>query len=199
MRDLINQVKTGLYLLLLFSVICGLIYPLIITGFAQLIFPWKANGSLIEKNKLLIGSEIIGQSFTESNYFWGRSSATKPFPYNAAASSGSNFGPSNPNFLSTVNARAVMLKQIGGLSHLLIPVDLVTASGSGLDPDISPVAAFYQVPRIAKARGISEQAIKMLIKQSTKHRILGILGEERVNILELNLALDRLFSLKETL
>jgi K+-transporting ATPase ATPase C chain len=191
MKELLNQVTVGFRLLLLFSILTGLIYPTFITGIAQIVFPWKANGSLIKKNNQYIGSQLIGQSFTEVKYFWGRYSATSPFPYNAANSSGSNLGPSNPNFLATINDRVSKIRQ-NTSQNKLIPVDLVTSSGSGLDPEISPLSAFYQVSRIAKARNISEQAIQFLIRDSIKNRVLGILGEPRVNILKLNLALDYL-------
>lgn len=191
MREILNQLKTGFILLLLLTVLTGLIYPTFITCIAQLIFPWQANGSLFEKNKQLIGSQLIGQSFTDPKYFWGRPSATSPFPYNAGNSSGSNLGPSNPNFLVAIKERVSRIKQ-NDYQHKLVPVDLVTASASGLDPEISPFAAFYQVSRIAKARSISEQKIQLLIRNFTRYRVLGILGEPRVNVLELNLALDRL-------
>lgn len=191
MRGLFNQLKIAFRLLLLLTVLTGLLYPVFVTFLAQIIFPWQANGSLIKKNNQVIGSKLIGQSFTDAKYFWGRPSATSPFPYNAASSAGSNLGPSNPDFLVTINNRVTTIKQTN-LQNNLVPVDLVTASGSGLDPEISPLAAFYQVSRIAKARGISEQTIQLLINNSIKKRVLGILGEPRVNILELNLSLDHL-------
>lgn len=193
-KEAINQVKTGVILLVLLTILTGLIYPLIVTGFAQLFFPWQANGSLIEKDGKTIGSLLIGQSFTDVKYFWSRPSATSPFPYNAVNSSGSNMGPSNPNFLETVKERAKHLYAVD-LHHIqLIPVELVTASGSGLDPDISPLAALYQVQRVAKARNIPEQDLKDLIKKLTQVRTLGVLGEPRVNVLQLNIELDNLGS-----
>ena len=168
-----------------------MLYPVIITGIAQLVFPWKANGSLMIGDNKLIGSLLIGQTFSDSRYFWSRPSATSPFPYNAASSSGSNLGPTNPVFLETVKKRTVLFKKSSD-SNQDIPVDLVTASGSGLDPDISPEAAYYQAPRIAKARGISQQRVQSIIRNSIQKRTLGILGEPRVNVLIMNLALDRL-------
>jgi K+-transporting ATPase ATPase C chain len=165
---------------------------MLVTDIAQLFFPFQANGSLITRHHQLIGSELIGQSFTDKQYFWGRPSATQPFPYHAANSSGSNFGPTNPYFLSILQARIAMLKKSNPSQKGLIPVDLVTASGSGLDPDISPLAAHYQAQRIAKARGIPEKKILLLIENLTKDRTLGILGEPRLNVLQLNLALDNL-------
>jgi K+-transporting ATPase ATPase C chain len=189
-REAFDQIKTGLILLVLFTILTGLIYPAVITVFAQLFFPKQANGSFIEQNGKTIGSLLIGQSFTAENYFWGRPSATSPYPYNAESSSGSNMGPSNLNFLATVKERVNQFHTTDSHNNQLIPVDLVTASGSGLDPEISPLAAFYQVPRIAKAHHISEEKIQALIQNSIQNRTLGILGEPRVNILQLNIALD---------
>jgi K+-transporting ATPase ATPase C chain len=189
----LKQLKTGFILLIFFSILTGLIYPAVIAGIAQLLFPWRANGSLIAQNNKIIGSELIGQSFTDTKYFWSRPSATTPFPYNAAASSGSNLGPTNPDFLASIKSRVENLQQSNSQQQQnLIPVDLVTASGSGLDPDISPAAAFYQVARIAKVRNIPEKNIQELITKLMIPRVLGILGEPRVNVLQLNLALDNL-------
>ena len=193
-KDALRQIKIGLILLVLFTIFTGLIYPFVITGIAQLFFPWQANGSLIERDGKIIGSVLIGQSFDSPNYFWSRPSATSPYPYNAAASSGSNMGPSNPTFLATVKDRVNHAQQYNLKNSGLVPVDLVTASGSGLDPEISPLAAFYQVTRIAQARQISENEIEKLINALIKNRALGILGEPRVNVLELNVALDNLRS-----
>lgn len=190
--ELLQQMKRTCILLLLFTVLTGLIYPAVVMGFAQLLFPWKANGSLIEENGKLVGSRLIGQSFTGNQYFWGRPSATSPFPYNAVNSSGSNLAPSNPNLLSIVNARVAQLHQADPQNKYLIPVDLVTASGSGLDPEISPLAAFYQVHRVAKARNLPEIKLQMLVNDSIKNCSLSILGEPRVNVLELNLAVNRI-------
>ncbi len=191
-KEVIAQMRTALILLIVLTVLTGLLYPLAVTGLAQLLFPTQANGSLIEHNNRVIGSRLIGQSFTSNAYFWGRPSATSPYPYNGEASSGSNSGPTNPSFLATVEDRIAQLKQASPQNNNAIPVDLVTASGSGLDPDISPQAAFYQVARIAKTRNLSEKEIQSLIQQYTQHRTFGLLGETRINVLELNLALDHL-------
>jgi len=176
--------------LLIFTLLTGVIYPLAVTGIAQLVFPHQANGSLIVRNGQAVGSALIGQQFDAPKYFWGRLSATGPFPYNAAASSGSNLGPSNPALLDAVQARITALKAADPTNTQPIPVDLVTASGSGLDPDISVAAALYQVPRVARIRGMSEAAVTTLVNQYTEGRQFGFLGEPRVNVLELNLALD---------
>lgn len=191
MKDTIQQLKIALTVLALLTVITGLLYPLAILGFAQLFFPWKANGSMIEKNGTFVGSVFIGQYFSNPGYFWGRPSATTPFPYNAEASSGSNSGPSNPAFLFSVQERVRHLQKETD-PQALIPVDLVTASGSGLDPEISPHAAYYQVPRIANFRKIDEQQVRTLIKDQIQQRAFGFLGEPRINVLQLNLALDNL-------
>jgi K+-transporting ATPase ATPase C chain len=176
--------------ILIFTLMTGVIYPLVVTGVAQLVFPHQANGSLITANGQTVGSALIGQQFDDSKYFWGRLSATGPFPYNAAASSGSNLGPSNPALLDAVKARIAALKAADPTNTQPIPVDLVTASASGLDPDISVAAAFYQIPRVARVRGMSETAVRALVDQFTQGRQFGFLGEPRVNVLELNLALD---------
>lgn len=194
LTEFLKQIKISLILLGLMTILTGLLYPLCVTGIAQLLFPWQANGSLIKENNKLIGSALIGQSFDSPNYFWGRPSATSPYPYNAASSSGSNMGPSNPAFLETVKERINHLQKNDLANHQLIPVDLVTASGSGLDPDISPLAAFYQAPRIAKANHIPEKQIEDLIKNLIHPRRFGILGEPRINILALNIALNQLRS-----
>jgi K+-transporting ATPase ATPase C chain len=187
-----KQFRPALIILLVFTILTGLIYPLFVTGFAQLIFPRQANGSLIVQNGQVTGSELIGQSFDDPKYFWGRLSATSPFPYNAAASSGSNYGPTNPALLDEVKARIAALKAADPGNSQPIPVDLVTSSGSGLDPDISVAAALYQLPRVARIRGISEITVRTLIDKCTTGRQLGFLGEPRVNVLELNRALDNL-------
>ena len=188
--EILKQLKTAILLLLIFTVLTGLIYPVLVTGVAQLFFPFQANGSLIKHNNKLSGSALIGQSFTRAEYFWGRPSATTPFPYHAGHSAGSSLGPTSPDFLSTIRTRVTMLQKSDPHKQGAIPVDLVTASGSGLDPEISPFAAQYQVSRIARARGIPEEKILLLIQHLTKNRYLGILGEPRLNVLQLNLALD---------
>lgn len=190
--EIIKQFKTAIMLLFILTLLTGVLYPALVTCVAQLFFPFKANGSLIKQNNQFIGSELIGQSFTDNAYFWGRPSATIPYPYNAINSSGSNWSLSNHNLLAAVYNRISTLQQKDPKKQNLIPVDLVSASGSGLDPDISPYAAIYQIPRIAKARKIPEQKILTLIQQMTQKRYLGILGEPRINVLQLNLALNKL-------
>ena len=192
------QLRPAIVSLALLTLITGLIYPLVVTGVAQAVFPHRANGSLITRNGQALGSELIGQSFDDPKYFWGRLSATGTFPYNAfnaenlTGSSGSNYGPLNPALTDAVKARVQALKAADPSNTAPIPVDLVTASGSGLDPHIGPAAALYQAPRVARARGLSEEAVRQLVAQNTEGRQLGILGEPRVNVLELNLALDAL-------
>jgi K+-transporting ATPase ATPase C chain len=171
------------------TVVTGVAYPVVITVIAQVVFPHQANGSLIERDGKVVGSELIGQQFDNPSYFWSRPSATGP-AYNGGASTGSNFGPTNPAQLDAVRGRVEVLKKAHPDQSGPIPVDLVTASGSGLDPHISPAAAEYQVARVAKARGVEAQAIRNLVAQHTAGRSLGVLGEPRVNVLELNLALD---------
>jgi K+-transporting ATPase ATPase C chain len=193
-----KPLRPAILSLLLFTLITGVIYPLVVTGIAQVVFPSQANGSLILKDGKAVGSELIGQSFDDPKYFWGRLSATGTFPYNAfnaenlTASSGSNYGPSNPALMEAVKARVEALETADPDNTAPIPVDLVTASGSGLDPHISVAAALYQVPRVTRTRGLSEEAVRALVKQYTDARQFGILGEPRVNVLELNLALDYL-------
>ena len=187
-----EQIRTALTMLLIFTVLTGLLYPLSVTGLAQLFFPEQANGSLIVHNGKVIGSKLIGQYFDKPEYFWGRPSATSPFPYNAAASGGSNLGPTNPALIEAVKARVAALRSADPGSDSPIPVDLVTASGSGLDPHISPAAALYQVKRVARARGLEENAVHTLVTQHTEGRQFGLLGERRVNVLQLNLSLDAL-------
>jgi K+-transporting ATPase ATPase C chain len=175
------------------TVLTGFIYPLAITGIAQLAFPWQANGSLIVRGGVVVGSRWIGQPFSDPKYFWGRLSATTP-PYNAGASSGSNLGPLNPALLDAARARIAALRAAdpdsGHVTGPPVPVDLVTSSGSGLDPDISPAAAEYQVNRVAKARGLDPEEVRRLVVAHTKHRFLSVIGEPVVNVLELNLALE---------
>ncbi len=184
-------------MLVAMTLMTGLAYPLVVTGLAQLVFPHQANGSLIVQSGKIVGSALIGQSFDDPKYFWGRLSATGTFPYNAfnaanlTASSGSNYGPLNPALTDAVKARITALQAADPGNTQPIPVDLVTASGSGLDPQISVAAALYQVPRVARVRGMTPQSVMALVQQYTQGRQLGILGEPTVNVLELNLALDR--------
>jgi len=182
--------KPALRLLLVLTALTGVIYPLALTGIAQIIFPTQANGTLIEQDGKAIGSQLIGQPFDDPRYFWGRPSATSSFPYNAAASSGSNLGPSSAELREIVRQRVEALRAAGPDSALPVPVDLVTASASGLDPHISVVAARYQVPRVARARGLPEETLLELVNQHTAGRALSFLGEPCVNVLALNLALD---------
>lgn len=184
--------KPALLMLLVLTLITGVAYPLLVTGMAQFVFPKRANSSLIYQDGKLAGSELIGHSFDDPKYFWSRLSATGPFPYNAAASSGSNLGPTNPALFNAVQARVQALRQADSSNTQPIPVDLVTASGSGLDPHISPAAALYQVPRVARARNVEESIVRQLVEKHIAGRQLGFLGEPRVNVLKLNLALDRL-------
>lgn len=186
-----QQLRPAILMLIVLTVLTGGVYPLVVTVIAQTIIPHQANGSLISIENRQVGSELIGQQFGGPRYFWGRLSATGPVAYNAAASSGSNLGPLNPALKSAVEARIAALKSEGSATgpH---PVDLVTASGSGLDPHISPAAAEYQVARVAKARGIEEGFVRELAGRHTEGRQWGFLGEPRVNVLLLNLALDQL-------
>jgi K+-transporting ATPase ATPase C chain len=176
----------------LLSVLTGIVYPLLVTGVAQLAFPEKANGSLIRSEGGSAGSELVGQPFDDPKYFWGRLSATPDFPYNSASSSGSNLGPSNPALVEAVKTRVAALQKADPENTSSIPIDLMTSSGSGLDPHLSPGAAFYQVPRVARARGLSEDQVRHLVSQFIEPRQWGFLGEPRVNVLKLNLSLDRL-------
>ncbi len=188
-KDILHQARIAALALLSLTVVTGLFYPALVTGIAQVAFPFQANGSLLSQHGQVKGSALIGQSFTDPKYFWSRPSATSPFPYNAESSSGSNLGPTNPELLSKVQDRLKALRQGQPGEDKLIPVDLVTSSGSGLDPHLSPAAALYQVPRVARARGLSEARVQQLVRQHTEDRQVGILGEPRVNVLRLNLAL----------
>jgi K+-transporting ATPase ATPase C chain len=193
----LKNLRIAIITLGLFTVLTGLLYPLLVTGIAQLIFPMRANGSLIQKDGKPVGSELIGQPFSDPKYFWSRLSATTPYAYNAAASSGSNYGPLNPALLDAVKKRVQHLRAADPQYTQPIPVDLVTASGSGLDPHISVAAAQYQIPRVARARGMSEGTVRSLVNQYTEGRQLGFLGEPRVNVLKLNLALDEVKSFSQ--
>lgn len=190
----LQNLRIAISVLLLFTALTGVLYPLLVTGVAQLVFPTEANGSLIVRDGRALGSELIGQQFTSSRFFWSRLSATGPMPYNAAASSGSNYGPLNEALLGVMKGRVDELRMADSANVLPIPVDLVTASGSGLDPHISVASALYQVPRVALERGIGVSEIQQLVDRFTEPRMLGFLGESRVNVLLLNLALDSLQS-----
>ncbi len=183
-------VRPALVLLAVLSILTGLLYPLCITGVAQLLFARAASGSLILRSGSPVASRLIGQSFTRPEYFWGRPSATAPFPYNAGASGGSNLGPLNPALLEAVRARVAALRAADAGNGAPVPVDLVTASGSGLDPQVSVAAVQYQIPRVARARNMSPEALRRLALRHTEGRWAGFLGEPRVNVVELNLALD---------
>jgi K+-transporting ATPase ATPase C chain len=194
----LKHLRSSVISILLFTALLGLLYPLAVTGIAQLIFPGKANGSLIQKNGKSLGSELIGQPFSDPKYFWSRLSATGPFAYNAGASSGSNYGPLDPALFDAVRKRIKDLKDADPQNAKPIPVDLVTASGSGLDPHVSVAATLYQLPRVARNRNMSEGQIRSLVDQYTEGRQLGFLGEPRVNVLKLNLALNGTQPLSET-
>jgi K+-transporting ATPase ATPase C chain len=189
---MIKLLKSSIIMLLGFTILTGLIYPVIITGFAQLFFPGQANGSLIYENLNVVGSSLIGQYFDQPKYFWGRLSATGLQPYNASASAGSNLSATNPDLVSKVKNRIQELLNVDPSNHLPVPLDLVTSSASGLDPDISVAAALYQAERVASVRGLPIDMVMKLIKDHTQNRLFGFLGEPRVNVLELNLALDAL-------
>jgi potassium-transporting ATPase KdpC subunit len=185
-------VRPLITLFVVLTAITGIAYPLVVTGLGQGLFKAQANGSLIEHNGAVVGSSLIGQQFDAPEYFWGRLSATSPMPYNASNSGGSNLGPTNPALQDEIKGRIAALKAADPASTQPVPVDLVTSSGSGLDPEITPAAALYQVGRVAKARGLPVDQVQQLVTSYTSCRQFGILGEARVNVLELNLALDAL-------
>ena len=189
-------IRPAVVLFVLLSVITGLIYPLLVMGIGQALFPKQAAGSLIERDGQRVGSRLIGQNFTDPKYFWGRPSATGSYPYNAGASGGSNLGPLNPALKEAVESRIEALRAADPGNTAPVPVDLVTASASGLDPHISPAAAEYQLNRVARARGLAPEIVRNLVIQQTEDRQWGTLGEPRVNVLELNLTLDQLPSEK---
>lgn len=185
-------IRPALIVFAALTLLTGTFYPAMVYGIGQALFSHQAEGSLIESNSKIIGSSLIGQNFTSPDYFWGRPSATSPYPYHAAASSGSNQGPLNPALAEAIASRKSALLALDPGNTLAVPVDLVTASASGLDPEISPAAALYQVDRVAKARGLKETQLLALIQDHTQARQFGVLGEPRVNVLALNLALDQL-------
>ena len=187
---MLAQLRPAALLLILFTVVTGLVYPAVVTGIAQLAMPGKANGSLIQSGGKAVGSALVGQPFSDPKYFWSRPSATSPYPYNASSSTGSNLGPTNPALIDAVTTRIKALRDADPGNVAPVPVDLVTASASGLDPDMSPAAAEYQVARVAKARRMEPARVRTLVEQATDGRQLGFLGEPVVNVLELNLALD---------
>ena len=191
-NEITAALRPALLLFLVMSVLTGIVYPLLVTGIAQLIFPRQAAGSLVNRDGRAIGSSLIGQSFTAPEYFWSRLSATTPQPYNGTASGGSNLGPLNPALLDAVKARIAALRAADLGNSSPVPVDLVTASASGLDPDISLAAAQFQAARVARVRAVPLARVQALIAAHTAGRLLGVLGEPRVNVLELNLALDAL-------
>jgi len=184
--------RPALSLFVVLSLITGVVYPLLVTAIGKAVFPRQAAGSIVERDGRAVGSVLIGQNFTDPKYFWGRLSATAPQPYNGAASGGSNLGPLNPVLFDNVKARIAALRAADPGNNAPVPVDLVTASGSGLDPDISPAAARYQVARVARARHLPVAAVRELVERHTQARQFGVFGEARVNVLALNLALDRM-------
>ena len=189
---MLKILRQSLVVLVALTVITGIIYPLAVTGIARGIFPNKSAGSLITQKGTAVGSSLIGQPFSDPKYFWSRPSATSPEPYNGAASSGSNLGPTNPALLKAIQQRIAALRAADPGNTQPVPIDLVTSSASGLDPDISPAAAYYQAGRVARVRSLSLTDVDALIARSTKGRQLGILGDPRVNVVQLNLALDSL-------
>jgi K+-transporting ATPase ATPase C chain len=185
-----NHLRTSIVLLILFTLLTGILYPLLVTGLAQIFFPGKANGSMLTKGDRLLGSELIGQPFSDPAYFWGRPSATTPVPYNGGLSAGSNYGPLNSSYLEAVRERIQALREADPGNREPVPVDLVTSSASGLDPHISVAAALFQAGRVARTRGMTVEQVQTYIERYTEKRTLGILGEPRVCVLTLNLALD---------
>ena len=192
MRTAWRQFRPAFLLLAASTLVCGVIYPLLVTGTAQVLFPRQADGSIIREGGRAVGSAFVGQPFQSPKYFWPRPSATAPVPYNGAASAGSNLGPTNPALAAAVAARVAALRANDPGNAAPVPADLVTASASGLDPHISPAAAYYQVPRVARARGLAESRIRALVERAVEGRQFGVLGEPRVNVWRLNHELDRL-------
>ena len=186
-----QQLRPAASLLIAMTLVVGIAYPLAITGIARVAFSSQAEGSLLRDGDKVIGSRLIGQSFSDPKYFWGRPSATGPYPYNGVASSGSNLGPLNPALVDQVGARAKALRDADPGNTQPVPVELVTASASGLDPEISPAGAAYQITRVARARGLTTAQVEALVRAHQQDRLLGFIGEPRINVLELNLALDQ--------
>ncbi len=193
MRTMRSLLRPTAVLLGFFTLLAGVVYPLAVTGWARIFAADRARGSLVEVDGRVVGSHLVGQAFADPRYFWGRPSATSPEPYDGAASAGSNLGPTNPALVQAVRARIASLRAADpDQASRPVPIDLVTTSGSGLDPDVSPAAALYQVHRVARARGLSEDRVRALVEQHVEARTFGVLGEPRVNVLGLNLALDAL-------
>jgi len=191
---MLTELRASLVVFLLLSLVTGVVYPLAVTGVSQVAFPRQANGSTLAQDGKRIGSALIGQEFSRPEYFWGRPSATSPVPYNAGSSTGSNLGPTNPTLVQNVAARIAALRKADPQARGSVPIDLVTSSASGLDPHISPAAAEYQSSRVARARSLSTEQLRDMVRQHTSGRWLGLVGEPRVNVLTLNLALDALCS-----
>jgi K+-transporting ATPase ATPase C chain len=190
-----KELRPALVLLAALTLVTGVLYPSLVTGIAQAAMPWRANGSLIRGGDgALLGSALVGQPFDDPSYFWGRPSATARMPYDGAASSGTNLGPTSPALHAAIAARVDALRAADPGNDAPVPIDLVTASGSGLDPDITPAAARYQVPRVARARGVAEADVRALVESHVEGRLVGLVGEARVNVLSLNLALDAMGS-----
>ena len=187
-----STIRPALFLFLLLTLITGVVYPALVTLISKATMPAQAAGSLIIKDGKVVGSKLIGQNFTDPKYFWGRLSATAPYPYNASASSGSNLGPLNPALTDNIKARIDALHETDPDNAAQVPVDLVTASGSGLDPEISPAAAQYQIARVARVRNVPVAIVQKLVEQNTEGRQFGLFGEPRINVLAINLALDEL-------
>lgn len=188
----IRYLRPGLSLVILMTLVLGIVYPFLIAGIGKVAFSSQAEGSLLRRDGALIGSQLIGQNFTDRKYFWGRPSATSPQPYNGLASGGTNFGPLNPALIDKIKSNAKALRDADPTNKAEIPVELVTASASGLDPDISPAAAYYQVGRVARERDLPIDTVRAMIAARQHEAVLGIFGEPRVNVVELNMALDQL-------
>ncbi len=185
-----HQARTAIALFIMMTLLTGVVYPLLITGLTAVLFPYQSGGSIIMKGEKKTASQLIGQEFNSPRYFWGRPSATTPAGYNAASSTGSNLGPSNPDLKKSISVRLAALRSADPDNRMPVPADLVTASASGLDPHISPAAALYQISRVAKARGLDEKKVAALVMKNIRDRQLGFLGEPTINVLQLNMALD---------